>query len=203
MRVPDQTAGRRIRSCVLASAPYTPDFNVEALGRHAQLKLITCVYFARSGTPSQVRTSNIDVWVEGVACFSVLTLVHLFIVCDIIRKYFRGLCSACCFLVSDLQPQFFLKHAFFSPAPVSLQGCGMDISARTRNSLQGLSFLLLTASDSIPSRVRHEHFGSGRLSRRSSRRITSLQQGRSGRLGRSSSRTIKLGTLCWVCPRLL
>ena len=65
MRVPDQTAGRRIRSCVLASAPYTPDFNVEALGRHAQLKLITCVYFARSGTPSEVRTSNVDVWGGG------------------------------------------------------------------------------------------------------------------------------------------
>ena len=65
MRVPDQTACRRIRACVLAPAPCNPDFNVEALGRHAKLEWSTCVYFARSGTPSEVRTSNVDVWGGG------------------------------------------------------------------------------------------------------------------------------------------
>ena len=65
MRVRDQTACRQIRSCVPTPAPMHPDFNVVALGGHAQLKLSTCVYFARSRTPSQARTSNIDVWGEG------------------------------------------------------------------------------------------------------------------------------------------
>ena len=36
----------------------------------------------------------------------------------------------------------------------------MDMPARTRNSLLGLSLLPLTVSGSIPSGVRHGHFGS-------------------------------------------
>ena len=36
----------------------------------------------------------------------------------------------------------------------------MDISARTRKSLLRLSLLRFTVSDSIPSGVRHGHFGS-------------------------------------------
>ena len=82
----------------------------------------------------------------GCRVFLGVARVHFWIACEIIRKYFRCLCFAC--------------GAFFSPAPVSPHGCGMDISARTPNSLLGLCLLPLTVSDSIPSGVRHGHFGS-------------------------------------------
>ena len=63
-------------------------------------------------------------------------------------------------------------------------------SALSKNHLPSAKSLLQTRSISSRSITSLQQGRSGRLGRRSSRRITSLQQGRSGRLSRRSSRSI-------------